>query len=71
VWPEHHLAFELFESMRTQWRCAMGGFYGLDMGVLFALMRDVHAIPVSEWAELVADIRVMESAALSEMHKTF
>ncbi len=70
VWPENLQAFELFEAMRTQWRVAMGGPVGLDYTVLAWLM-DLKRVPLDERAALLDDIRLMESAALAEMSKTF
>ena len=67
VWPENWPAFCLFFDMRTQWRTGMAGPTGLDYAVLFQLM-DLHEIPKDERQQMLADVRVMESAALSAIH---
>lgn len=56
----------LFDAMRTQWRVAMGGAYGLDYGPLPTVM-ELLGIVDKAWA--FEGLRIMESAALDEMHK--
>lgn len=68
VWPEHHEAFELFATLQTQWRTGMSGPTGLDYNVLFTTMTMKH-IGDEKQIELLDDIRVMESAALNQIHK--
>lgn len=62
VWPENYDAFRLFSTLQTQWRTGMNGPTGLDYNVLFQFM-----LPTNQ--ELFEDIRIMESAALTEIHK--
>ncbi|WP_242633963.1 DUF1799 domain-containing protein [Atlantibacter hermannii] len=59
-------AFLTFQSASTQWRTGMGGITGLDYNVLPWLMR-LHG--VLDEATALADIRIMESAALKIIHK--
>ena len=70
LWPENLPVFDLFRDMQTQWRVAMGGATGLDYPALMVLM-DVHGVPPDERRQWLADIQVMEAAALAEMNKTF
>ena len=66
VWPENWPVLKLFDAMRTQWRVGMGGAYGMDYGVLPVVM-DFIGTTDREYA--FEGIRVMEEAALAEMHK--
>lgn len=52
--------------MRTQWRVGFAGPTGLDYAVLFGLM-DMHAVPASDRPQLLADVQVLEAAALKSM----
>lgn len=49
--------------MATQWRVGLGGAVGLDYGVLLALM-NLQQIEKSEQLDILAQIQVMETAAL-------
>jgi hypothetical protein len=64
VWPENHEVFLLFSVMQTQWRTGMGGPTGLDYNVLFTYMERKNLS-----IDLLDDIRIMESAALTEIHR--
>lgn len=64
VWPENHEVFELFATLQTQWRTGMSGPTGLDYNTLFTYMTLKHLS-----IDLLDDIRVMESAALNEIHR--
>ena len=66
VWPENWPVLRLFDAMRTQWRVGFGGAYGMDYGVLPTVM-DFLGITDREYA--FEGLRVMEEAALAEMHK--
>jgi len=52
--------------MGTQWQVGSGGPVGLDYGVLREVMR-LTGVARSDWPQVFADVRVMESAALDEM----
>jgi len=54
--------------MGTQWRVGMNGPTGLDYNVLFRLM-DEAKIVGEEWHDTLADVRVLESAALTSMRE--
>lgn len=64
MWP----AVELFSAMGTQWRMGPGGPIGLDYGALPAVLRLMGA-KREDLAGLFDDLRVIERAALEEMHK--
>lgn len=68
IWPENWPAFEIFSALRTQWRVAHCGRTGLDYGVLQQTFR-LFGVKRSERREMFDAIRIMESAALEEMHK--
>lgn len=64
VWPENYEAFELFTTLQTQWRTGASGPSGLDYNTLFTYM-NMKNLSI----DLLDDIRVMESAALTEIHR--
>lgn len=68
IWPENWPAFEVFSALRTQWRIAHCGRTGLDYGAIPITLRLCN-VPRSDWPEVFAALRIMESAALEEMHK--
>lgn len=68
VWPENVAAYNLFASLRTQWRSAgMAGVLGLDYTPLFHKM-DRMNLTAEEYLDLEDDIRAMEYEALTAMH---
>jgi hypothetical protein len=64
VWPENHEVFLLFSAMQTQWRTGACGPSGLDYNAIFTYMTMKNLS-----IDLLDDIRVMESAALTEIHR--
>lgn len=54
--------------MRTQWRTSSSGAYGLDYNALPSVLRFL-SIPRKSHPEMFDDLRVMEDAALAEIHK--
>jgi hypothetical protein len=66
VWPENWPAVTVFRKMTTQWRVAMGGPTGLDYNVLFRLL-DNERLSGDDWDAMLADVCVMEAAALEAM----
>jgi Phage related hypothetical protein (DUF1799) len=64
VWDENTEVFHLFSMMRTQWRMGYSGPTGLDYNVLFTYM-DRQGLSM----DLLSDIRIMEAAALTEIHR--
>lgn len=67
VWPENWQAWRLFESLATQWRASAGGVTGLDYAVLTEEIRLLR-LSDEEQVRLRNDIRVLEVAALNEIH---
>lgn len=68
VWPDVWESLRAFEAMRTQWRVGATGAYGLDYNALPGVFRFL-AIPRKSQPEMFDDLRVMEDAALAEIHK--
>ena len=68
VWPDNLKAVNIFMAAATQWRVGPNGATGLDYSVLPVLFR-IDQVPRSEWPELLDQIRVLESSALSTIHE--
>lgn len=68
VWPENLQAVNLFISVMTQWRVGPNGAHGLDYNVLYRKL-DRMGLSPERYAELEEEIRILEGAALDEMHK--
>jgi hypothetical protein len=66
VFPENVAAFNLFCSVRTQFRIGMNGPTGLDYMVVFHKLDRMNLEP-EEYAVFEADIQTMEYAALAKM----
>jgi hypothetical protein len=70
VWPDNLEAVELFLALQTQWRVSgtmAGIFYsGLDYGAAAVLLRARRS---SNRAQLLADLQVMEFAALKGLNR--
>lgn len=66
IWSDVLSVYELFSSMRTQWRVGMAGATGLDYNVLFHKM-DRMKLTAEDYNQLEHDIQIMESAALEMM----
>ena len=65
LWPDTQASIYLFLDMRTQWRPECSG---LDYSALPTVMR-LRRIPRTEQAAVFDDLRVMEVAAMNEIHK--
>ena len=68
IWEDLFPSFAVFEALRTQWRVGAAGAVGLDYGVL-PFMLEMHDVDRADWPEITADLRLMEGAALDDMHK--
>jgi hypothetical protein len=68
LWPENYLSFQVFQSIKTQWRIGMNGATGLDYNVLSEMWRRFKVLP-KDRDYLFFDIQVMENAALSQMRE--
>ncbi|RIQ74577.1 hypothetical protein D0838_05100 [Bordetella avium] len=66
--PDNRLPFAVFAAMDTQWRTGPGGATGLDYGVLPTVLRFMN-VERTQWPGVWDSVRVMERAALEEMHK--
>jgi len=69
IWPENGTAYDVFLAMETQWRIGMSGPTGLDYAALPVALRMARA-PRAEWAQLMADVRVMETSAMRAMRNS-
>ncbi|WP_332068381.1 DUF1799 domain-containing protein [Achromobacter xylosoxidans] len=68
IWPENQQAFEIFASLRTQWRVSFAGVTGLDYGVLYRRL-DRLGLSAERCDELEEQIRVLEDAAMQEINR--
>lgn len=68
VWPDNWLVFRLFSDLQTQWRVGASGPTGLDYMVLYRKL-DRMGLSDDEYEDYERDIRVMEFAALDEIHR--
>lgn len=68
IWPENAKAVEVFIALSTQWNIAMSGAVGLRYEVIPAVMR-LCAVAPAERSHVFAQLRVMEAAALKELHR--
>ena len=67
IWPENLTAYNAFVSLLSQWRVGMGGATGLDYTAVPVVL-EMLATPRPEWPAVFGDIRLMEDAALEQMH---
>lgn len=68
IWSENLPAYEVFNSMGTQWAAGMSGVTGLNYCALESVMR-LRSVPVDDWPQLFDDVRTMEGAALEVMRQ--
>lgn len=68
MWPENWPPIKLFTHHCTQWRVGAGGPVGLDYGVIFHEL-DRTSITGDAFDEMMASIRVIESAALEAINE--
>jgi len=68
IFPENVEPFNLFASLRTQWRTGANGPSGLDYHALWKKM-DRMRLSDEEYDQMEADVQILESGALSEIHK--
>lgn len=69
VWPENWRAVVFFESLGLgSWNMGPGGPIGLKPES-FKEIRLALEVADDEWPELFKQIRIMEQAALDEIHK--
>lgn len=68
VFPDNATAVDVFADMQTQWRAGMGGKYGLDYAAI-PFVCDMHGIEREDMPDIYRSLRIMERAALAEIHK--
>lgn len=68
LWPDTVQAFGVFSRLNTQWRVGVGGRTGLDYAAV-PITLELLGIERAEWPALFDDLRHMERAALTSMHK--
>jgi hypothetical protein len=69
LWPENWPCLNLFTQLSTQWRVGMNGPTGLDYNVFFHEM-DRNGVHGDDYDEMLAGLRVIETTALDEIHKS-
>lgn len=69
IWPENWEAWSIFRILDTQWNFGINGRTGLRYEVLFDLL-DRRGYAGQEWEDMVADVRVLEDAALTALNKS-
>lgn len=70
VWPDTIESVLTFDALGSQWIYA--GMGGVPTGIVYASIEPVlrvRKVPAEDWALVFEDIRVMEAAALEEMHR--
>lgn len=67
VWPENWPTVTLFFEIAGQWRTGMNGRTALDYTTLFLRMERLR-LSDADWQQTFNDVRVMEAAALEQMH---
>lgn len=70
VWRDTEQSVLVFDALGSQWIYA--GMGGVPTGIVYASIEPVlrvRKVPAEDWAQVFEDIRVLESAALEEMHR--
>jgi hypothetical protein len=68
VWPENVRSFNFFSRIGSRWVAGMNGVTGIRWEALYPLM-DRMGLDSEAWDDLLSDLEVMESAALSAINK--
>lgn len=68
LWAENRPAFDLYQQISTQWRTGPGGPVGLDYLVVFHEL-DRRDLSREQYDDFLWAIRVIEHAAITELHK--
>ena len=69
VWEENWETVLMFLRMQTQWSMSFGGVVGLKYEVLLSAGGLFDIYNVENRREMLEDLKIMESAALTEMNK--
>lgn len=67
LWPEHEPVLRIWFAVQTQWRHGMAGPTGLDYQGVQAICRLRQLGRGAELARWIADLQIMELAALDEL----
>lgn len=70
VWRDTIASVLVFDDLGSQWLYA--GMNAVPTGIVYASIEPVlriRAVPTEEWRQAFDDVRVMEAAALEEMHR--
>lgn len=68
ILPDNWQSVCIFNSLSTQWRVGYSGPTGLDYAVLDGMFK-LAGVKKKDRPQVFADIRIMESAALTVMHQ--
>lgn len=68
VWPENVPALQMFQRVGTRWVVGMGGITGIRWEAVYPLMDRLKLEPEA-WDDLLADMEVMERAALEVLNR--
>lgn len=68
LWPEHVRSLRAWLLIQTQWSVGMAGRTGINYGSAVPLLQ-ARGLGGSRLARVVADLQVMELAALEEFGK--
>lgn len=63
ILPENFAAFQLLSRIGTRWNVGMSGVIGIRHEAVYPLMDRMNLEP-DEWDALLADLEVMERAAI-------
>ena len=66
IWTDFEKAVDLFMFLGTQWRMGANGAIGLDYNVVYHKL-DRMKLSDDDYAQMEADIQVLETAALAEL----
>ena len=68
VWPENVPALQMFQRIGTRWVVGMGGVTGIRWEAIYPLMDRLN-LTDEAWGALLADLEVMERAALEVINR--
>lgn len=72
VWPDTERSILVFDALGSQWIYA--GMGGVPTGIVYGSVEPVLRVlrvPAEDWSLVFEDIRVLEAAALQEMHRQY
>ncbi len=69
IWPENHLAFNIFNYLSTQWLYNMNGMTGINYQSI-PFIFELFDVKKEDIKSVFEDIREMERYALNEINKS-